>query len=553
MDGDYQDDFPECSVTECSRKTKYVCVACLNPVCNLCSTEATGDPGYCEEAKRVGICAKCSKEEKLEAAESTSDTNEKGDELKVVSSLSFKKSEPKAKKQKTLHYFAKGDNQKSSSQTLKVNPPPPPPIPTNKKNPKQHSDGRSEGKVTVSASTVEKWKSEMTKYNVAEWLLYETDSQGKARNLKCKFCIMFKEKICNLPNFSDIFIKGSQNYKKTAVEDHAKNKSSNPKHPHTLAYKLYLDSQEVALDERASSLSSGAANIVSCFKNLPPEDLERTKRKFETAYFSIKNELKISVIKNILKLETKHGVDIGSKYLNDTSLSNFLSYIGEDLENQLVAKLNTAKFLSVLCDGSTDVAVRENEVICCAHFDPMPAGSDSVKVYISFVSVKHVKGGDHLAITQAIDESFEDLNLDRPYHEKLVGFCSDGASVNRGCKESIKTALQEKSPWMVFLWCVAHRLELSLEDALKSTSFEAVDEMLRQLFYLYKKAPKKYRQLKEIHDEYEKLYEFDTGSIKPKKANGSRWICHKLEALKMCKDKWGIYIEHLAQILDDAC
>lgn len=238
----------------------------------------------------------------------------------------------------------------------------------------------------------------------------------------------------------------------------------------------------------------------------------------------MKNEQPISVIKNILKLEIKHGVDIGSKYLNDTSLANFLSYIGEDLENQLVAKLNTAKFLSVMCDGSTDIAVRENEVICCSHFDPLPAGSDSVKVYISFVSVKHVKGADHLSITQAIDESFQELNLDRPYEDKLVGFCSDGASVNRGCKESIKTVLQEKSPWMIFLWCVAHRLELSLADALESTSFDSVDEMLRQLFYLYKRAPKKYRQLKEIHEEYEKVYEFDTGSIKPKKANGSRWV-----------------------------
>ena len=80
----------------------------------------------------------------------------------------------------------------------------------------------------------------------------------------------------------------------------------------------------------------------------------------------MKNELPISVIKRILQLEIKHGVDIGSKYLNDTSLANFISYIGDDLKNQLVAKLNTAKFLSVMCDGSTDVAARENEVIVCS-------------------------------------------------------------------------------------------------------------------------------------------------------------------------------------------
>ena len=56
-----------------------------------------------------------------------------------------------------------------------------------------------------------------------------------------------------------------------------------------------------------------------------------------------------------------------------------------------------------------------------------------------------------------------------------------------------------------FLWCVAHRLELGLEDALFSTSFKDVDEMLRQIFYLYRKAPKKFRQLKELHHECKQI------------------------------------------------
>lgn len=533
---DDEDSLPQCYVLECDRRTKYKCVSCLKPICNVCSTEASGNPGYDEESKMIGICGAC-------------DNNE-SDSLELTSVISTQ-SEPKAKKQRTIDFFTERGNKKVSRKLDSSLKSEAPPRPSTKKNPKQYRIGTDDKKLKVSASTVEKWKSEMTKYNVAEWLTYETDSNGKARNLKCKVCIMYEKRICNLPNFSDMFIKGSQNYKKSAVEDHAKNRSGNPKHPHSVAYKLYLEGCSVGLDERSETLSLGVPNIVSCFKKLPPEEFERIRKKFETVYFSVKNEFSISAIKNILKLETKHGVDIGTKYLNDTSLANFLSYISDDLENKLVAKLNTAKFLSVLCDGSMDVAVRENEIICCAHFDPRPEGSDSVKVNISFVSVKHVKGGDHLSITDAINESFRELDLNQPFEEKLVGFCSDGASVNRGCKESIKTALQGKSPWLLFLWCIAHRLELSLEDALKSTSFAIVDEMLRQLFYLYRKAPKKYRQLKELHDEYEKIYEFETQSVKPKKSNGSRWVCHKLDALKMCKDKWSLYIAHLEKILID--
>ena len=91
---------------------------------------------------------------------------------------------------------------------------------------------------TVTPSMVEKWKAELFELNVAEWLLFDSDANGKARNLRCKFCIQFEDKICDLPNFSDIFIHGSRNYKKYRVEDHAKNKNKDPKHPRIVAYKL---------------------------------------------------------------------------------------------------------------------------------------------------------------------------------------------------------------------------------------------------------------------------------------------------------------------------
>ena len=107
-----------------------------------------------------------------------------------------------------------------------------------------------------------------------------------------------------------------------------------------------------------------------------------------------------------------------------------------------------------------DIATRENEVIYCAHFDPIPTGLDRVKINLSFLSIKRVKGGDHLSIVDAIEDSFEEIELDEPqvvpYCLKLIGFCSDGASVNRGCKESIKMVLRENSPWLLFIWCVAH-------------------------------------------------------------------------------------------------
>ncbi|KAL5497336.1 hypothetical protein EMCRGX_G013797 [Ephydatia muelleri] len=51
---------------------------------------------------------------------------------------------------------------------------------------------------------------------------------------------------------------------------------------------------------------------------------------------------------------------------------------------------------------------------------------------------------------------------------------------------------------MASRWCLAHRLELAIKDALKGSSFDDVDEMLLRLYYLYQKNPKKCHQLEEI-------------------------------------------------------
>ena len=48
------------------------------------------------------------------------------------------------------------------------------------------------------------------------------------------------------------------------------------------------------------------------------------------------------------------------------------------------------------------------------------------------------------------------------------------------------------------MWCLAHRLELAIKDALKGTCFDLVDEMLLRLYYLYEKSPKKSRELEDI-------------------------------------------------------
>ena len=98
---------------------------------------------------------------------------------------------------------------------------------------------------------------------------------------------------------------------------------------------------------------------------------------------------------------------------------------------------------------------------------------------------------------------------------------SDGASVNSGGVKGLIMHFRVAYPWVVFVWCVSHRLELAIKHGLKDI-MEPIDTCLRNLYYLYEKSSKKTRELKMLHEVFEEVYEFQNGVVKPHHAAGTR-------------------------------
>ena len=61
---------------------------------------------------------------------------------------------------------------------------------------------------------------------------------------------------------------------------------------------------------------------------------------------------------------------------------------------------------------------------------------------------------------------------------KLVGIGTDAASANIAAS-GLKGLVEERLDWVFWMWCMAHRLELAIKDALKPTAFGLVEEMQR--------------------------------------------------------------------------
>ena len=71
------------------------------------------------------------------------------------------------------------------------------------------------------------------------------------------------------------------------------------------------------------------------------------------------------------KLEKRHGVKCIGSYENKTACKNFIFRISEYLlEEGVKKKLHLAHFIAILCDGSTDNSLTQQEILYVIYTDP---------------------------------------------------------------------------------------------------------------------------------------------------------------------------------------
>ena len=128
------------------------------------------------------------------------------------------------------------------------------------------------------------------------------------------------------------------------------------------------------------------------------------------------------------------------------------------------------------------------------------------------------------------------------FEKSLLRLNYDRASVNLGQFGGLGALIKETAPWLELAHCFNHRIELALKDASENSAFAKIETILMKLYYLYQKSPKRYRELKELSEAYEKTI------TKPTKAHDTRWINHKYRAMERVLDNYGPYTAHLESL-----
>ena len=113
---------------------------------------------------------------------------------------------------------------------------------------------------------------------------------------------------------------------------------------------------------------------------------------------------------------------------------------------------------------------------------------------LSFIALKDVSSEDADGIKSAIMKAFDDIGMPQ-LKDRIVFLVSDGASVNSGIKTGLATKFREDGiDWLVFVWCLSHRLQLALKGSLDDL-LTPVKKSLTNLFYLYHKSPKEIKRI----------------------------------------------------------
>ena len=282
--------------------------------------------------------------------------------------------------------------------------------------------------------------------------------------LKCKVCKRFNDKIQSTRNFNPAFINASKNLRASAMKDHGKTNM------HQMTMRLY--------NKYHGEDVTDYVPIAKVLCMLDKTTKQALQKKFEIAYFISKENLAFTKMPSLCELQAKHGVELGTGYKDNQACSVFTEYIAKE---QWILLIKNVHCFSIQADESTDCANKEEELYLVLYIDPY-TNDGKVHIRSKFFSVRQPKDGTAAGLYNSFTRTLHHMDV-KDWKDNLIGFGCDGTSVNIA-GNGLRGFLEQSYPWIVTFWCLAHCLELSIKDALKSSYFSTIDEVLMRLYCL---------------------------------------------------------------------
>ena len=281
-------------------------------------------------------------------------------------------------------------------------------------------------------------------------------------NLFCKTSLKFEDKIKSSKNHNLSFVEGCSNFQKIVIVEHAKTEIHNK----ICEFEDMQEAQKFQEKYKKMTLTANTPIGESLLNmgKLSEDRQQNLERLFHIAYHTALRGHPYTNFVHELEVQKLHNVEFfkSGSYENKSVYSEFINFCSRSIFNQRVKeKLQKTNFISISHDGSTDSAViKKNASVLFADLETFHPTT-------SFFSLRDLPSQDAEAIFSAIKKAFANERLEHILRN-IVFSASDGASVNSVIKKGLISLVRKETPWVGFVWCFTHRLELvSTETSIK--------------------------------------------------------------------------------------
>ncbi len=260
-----------------------------------------------------------------------------------------------------------------------------------------------------------------------------------------------------------------------------------------------------------------------------------------------KNHRPISDIEMQVTLAKKLDIELaGEDHQTRQAARKFISSIATVLRNENTESILRSRFLCLLGDGSTDKSIIEQESVFVRHCDQgIPKTS-----HIDVVALEHCNADGVVAgLLKGLESrSLKMDNLKDPSKPGPTMVCGnfDGASVNMGEHEGVGAKLKRDYDmgWLIVMWCVAHRIELAILDAVKTNpAISKFEQQLKSVLGFYDKYhAKNRREAKALAEVFDEVFVH----LPPIKEQ--RWAASKVRADQAMRKDYHVVVSHLTNV-----
>ena len=266
------------------------------------------------------------------------------------------------------------------------------------------------------------------------------------------------------------------------------------------------------------------------------------KRLVNTIHYMVKRNIPIDQLEDLAMLQKANGCDMSDQYLNDCGFQELLNSLDSITMEDVKKKIEHRRFVGGKGDGTTDKGMLSQEAGQCRVVDFETGFPEEL-----FMGLEELDEEDADAVYSALKRMCQKVGItEEKFQASVTNFNMDGASVNLGCNDSVKTRLIDNVSHMIIVHCVNHSFELVVSVAAKGHSkVEDSISTLEEVFKFYHYSPKKLRHLNRTAEIFEQILDH-FGGLKQ-----IRWCASQHRAWVAMFDNYEMVVDHLGQMQND--